>query len=140
MGKTGHDTDLITIRQMCERFEVTPRTLRFYETRELVFPCRQGQHRLYGRRDRARLKLILQGKRFGFSLEQIRHLLELYDPSSENRTQIRATIEAARERLSDMERQRTELGQAITELAGRIAESQIYLDTLATQIQIRQSA
>lgn len=133
MGSTGNETDLMTIRQMCDDFDVTPRALRFYETRELLFPVRQGQRRLYGRRDKARLQLILQGKRFGFSLEQIRHLLELYDPSTENRIQIRATIETARERLSDMERQRIELGQAITELAGKIAESQAHLDALDAQ-------
>ncbi|MDM7459435.1 MAG: MerR family transcriptional regulator, partial [Paracoccus sp. (in: a-proteobacteria)] len=72
--------ELMTIRQMCDAFDVTPRTLRFYESRELIFPQRRGQHRLYDRRDRARLTLILRGKRFGFSLEQIRQLLELYQP------------------------------------------------------------
>ena len=56
--------EVMTIRQMCDAFDVTPRTLRFYETRELLFPQRRGQHRLYGRSDRARLKLILRGKRF----------------------------------------------------------------------------
>ena len=71
--------ELMTIRQMCDTFDVTPRTLRFYETKELVSPVREGQHRLYARRDRARLKLILRGKRFGFSLEEIRQLLDLYD-------------------------------------------------------------
>ena len=59
----------MTIREMCDEFEVTPRTLRFYEAKELLFPRRDGQKRLFSRRDRARLKLILRGKRFGFSLE-----------------------------------------------------------------------
>ena len=61
----------MTIRQMCDAFDVTPRTLRFYESKELLFPLREGQKRLFDKRDRARLKLILRGKRFGFSLEEI---------------------------------------------------------------------
>ena len=92
--------DLMTIRQMCDAFDVTPRTLRFYEARELIFPQRRGQHRLYDRRDRARLILILRGKRFGFSLEQIRQLLELYEPGGANRAQIAATIDVGRDRCS----------------------------------------
>lgn len=63
--------DLMTIREMCETYDVTPRTLRFYEAKELLFPIREGQKRLFTKRDRARLKLILRGKRFGFSLEEI---------------------------------------------------------------------
>lgn len=69
--------ETMTIREMCDAFEVTPRTLRFYEAKELLFPVREGQKRLFTRRDRARLKLILRGKRFGFSLEEIRQLLDL---------------------------------------------------------------
>lgn len=121
---------LMTIRQMCDAFDVTPRTLRFYEARELIFPERRGQHRLYDRRDRARLTLILRGKRFGFSLEQIRQLLELYEPGASNRAQISATIKIARDRLADMERQYAELGEAITELREQIAEGEVQLEKL----------
>ena len=121
---------VMTIRQMCDTFDVTPRTLRFYEARELLFPQRRGQHRLYGRADRARLTLILRGKRFGFSLEQIRQLLELYDPAERNITQTEATLATARERLADMERQHLELGGAIAELRGLIAQSDADLETL----------
>src|SRR6056297_2417478 len=66
------DDRIMTIREMCDAFDVTPRTLRFYEAKELLFPIREGQKRLFTKRDRARLKLILRGKRFGFSLEEIR--------------------------------------------------------------------
>jgi DNA-binding transcriptional MerR regulator len=114
----------MTIRQMCDAFDVTPRTLRFYEARELIFPERRGQHRLYDRRDRARLTLILRGKRFGFSLEQIRQLLEHAEPGPNNRTQIEATIAASRERLTDMERQYAELRGAIEDLKDQLAESE----------------
>ena len=64
--------DVMTIREMCDAFDVTPRTLRFYESKELLAPHREGNRRLYSRRDRARLKLILRGKRLGFSLNEIR--------------------------------------------------------------------
>ncbi|TRW99166.1 MerR family DNA-binding transcriptional regulator [Paracoccus sp. M683] len=118
---------LMTIRQMCDAYDVTPRTLRFYEARELIFPERRGQHRLYDRRDRARLTLILRGKRFGFSLEQIRQLLELYEPGQHNQTQIAATIKVARERLTDMERQYAELRDAIADLKTTIDDSEARL-------------
>jgi DNA-binding transcriptional MerR regulator len=95
---------------------VTPRTLRFYESKELLSPIRQGQRRLFTRRDRARLKLILRGKRFGFSLEELRQLLDLYDKGDQQYSQIAATYEIARARLADMERQRAELDAAIAEL------------------------
>jgi len=95
---------------------VTPRTLRFYESKELLSPVRQGQRRLFTRRDRARLKLILRGKRFGFSLEDLRKLLDLYDRGDQQHSQIAAAYQVARERLADMERQRAELDAAIADL------------------------
>ncbi|MFN4061433.1 MULTISPECIES: MerR family transcriptional regulator [Paracoccus] len=125
--------DLMTIRQMCDTYEVTPRTLRFYEARELIFPQRRGQHRLYDRRDRARLILILRGKRFGFSLEQIRQLLELYEPGGTNRAQIAATINVGRDRLADMERQYAELSEAIADLRTQISEAQSRLSATPEQ-------
>ena len=108
--------DLMTIRQMCDAFDVTARTLRFYEAKELLFPIREGQKRLFTKRDRARLKLILRGKRFGFSLEEIRQLLDLYHMGDQQHTQLKRTYEIACERLADMERQRDELTGAIDEL------------------------
>ncbi len=111
---------LMTIREMCDAFEVTPRTLRFYESKELLFPKREGQKRLFSKRDRARLKLILRGKRFGFSLEEIRQLLDLYDIGDQQHTQLSRTYDIARARLADMERQRAELDHAITELKDQL--------------------
>ena len=108
--------DTMTIRAMCDKFEVTPRTLRFYESKELLFPIRDGQKRLFTKRDRARLKLILRGKRFGFSLEEIRQLLDLYDKGDQQFTQLSRAYEIAKERLADMERQRDELSVAIEDL------------------------
>ena len=108
--------DLMTIRQMCDAFEVTPRTLRFYEQKELIFPIREGTKRLFTRRDRARVKLILRGKRFGFSLEEIRQLLDLYDAGDQQLTQLTKTYEIAQDRLADMERRREDLDAAIEDL------------------------
>ena len=108
--------DTMTIRQMCDAFEVTPRTLRFYEAKELLFPIREGQKRLFTRRDRARLKLILRGKRFGFSLEEIRQLLDLYDMGDQQQTQLVRTFEVAQERLADLISQQDELNDAIEDL------------------------
>jgi len=116
--------DLMTIREMCEAFEVTPRTLRFYESKELLSPIREGQKRLFTRRDRARLKLILRGKRFGFSLEEIRQLLDLYHVGDQQLTQYTRTIELARKRLAEMEHQREELTSAISELKAQLVEGE----------------
>lgn len=106
----------MTIREMCDAFDVTPRTLRFYEAKELLFPIRDGQKRLFTRRDRARLKLILRGKRFGFSLEDIRQLLDLYHMGDQQQTQMARTYELAQQRLDDLIRQRDELNAAIADL------------------------
>lgn len=112
---------LLSISQMCETFGVTPRTLRFYEASELLAPVRVGQRRLYTRRCRARLKLILQGKRFGFSLEDIRQLLDLYAIGDQQVTQIARTRALALERLAAMESQRDELDSAIADLREQLA-------------------
>lgn len=104
---------LFSISEMCAKFDVTPRTLRFYEAKELLFPIREGQKRLFTKRCRARLKLILQGKRFGFSLEEIRQLLNLYNIGDQQVTQIARTYALGQERLAAMEAQRDELSLAI---------------------------
>lgn len=113
--------DLMTIRQMCDAFDVTPRTLRFYEAKELLFPIREGQKRLFTKSDRARLKLILRGKRFGFSLEEIRQLLDLYHIGDQQQTQLQRTYEVARDRLADMVRQRDELTEAIDDFQEQLS-------------------
>jgi DNA-binding transcriptional MerR regulator len=112
--------DTMTIRQMCDTFDVTARTLRFYESKELLFPIRKGQKRLFTRRDRARLKLILRGKRFGFSLEEIRQLLDLYDMGDQQLTQFERTFEIAQKRLGELIAQREELDEAIAELSEQL--------------------
>lgn len=108
--------DFMTIRQMCDAFDVTPRTLRFYESKELLFPVREGQKRLFTRRDRARLKLIIRGKRFGVSLEELRQLLDLYDLGDQQQTQVQASYDVGVKRLAEMQSQRDALNEAIEDL------------------------
>jgi DNA-binding transcriptional MerR regulator len=122
--KPDVSSDLITIRAMCEAFDVTPRTLRFYETKELLAPIRVGSRRLYARRDRARLGLILRGKRFGFSLEDIRQTLDLYDRDGGNTAQRRKAYELGVKRLAEMEAQRAELDLAIGELKAELTDAE----------------
>ncbi len=106
---------LLTIGEMCAKFDVTPRTLRFYESRELLFPTREGTRRLFGKSCQARLKLILRGKRFGFALEEIRQLLNLYDAGDQQRTQLQRTYDLGVEHYRSMIAQRDELNEAIAE-------------------------
>jgi DNA-binding transcriptional MerR regulator len=113
--------DTTTIREMCDAYDVTPRTLRFYEAKELLFPIRLGTRRLFTKADRARLTLILRGKRFGFSLEDIRQLLGMYDRNGSNEGQLSKTLELGQTRLAQMEQQRAELDVAITELKEQLA-------------------
>lgn len=131
MGNPMTD-NMMTIRQMCEVFEVTPRTLRFYEAKELLSPQRIGQKRLFSRRDRARLKLIQRGKRFGFSLEDLRQLLDLYDKGDQQHSQIARAYDVARMRLAEMEKQRDELETAISELREQMTWGERMLASLKT--------
>ncbi len=110
----------MTIREMCDAYDVTPRTLRFYEAKELLFPERRGTRRLFTRRDRARLKLILKGKRFGFSLEEIRQTLDLYNPAHQNLPQMQKAFELGRERLADFEERRREIDEIINDLKAQL--------------------
>ena len=110
-----------TIREMCDEFGVTARPIRFYEAKELLSPIRHGQKRLFTKRDRARLKLISKGKRFGFSLEEIRQLLNLYDMGDQQQTQLLRTYELAKERLRQLELQQFEISETIEELKEQLS-------------------
>ena len=129
MKDTKMSEPVMSISEMCAAYDVTPRALRFYESKELISPIRQGQRRLYTKRDRARLTLILRGKRFGFSLEEIRQLLDLYNRDAGHKTQLKRTLELARERLHHMERQRDELTEAISDLRAELEAGQAMLTT-----------
>lgn len=109
-----------SITELCRTYDVTPRALRFYESQDLLRPERDGLRRIYSHRDRARLALILRGKRFGFSLQEIRELLDLYDEADGPARQLAATYERAQARLVAMRAQRDELTEAIAELETQI--------------------
>lgn len=108
--------DRLSFKDMCTRFDVTPRTLRYYEYIELLQPEKEGRSRFYGGREVARMTLILRGRRFGFSLEEIRQWLALYGKSG-TRAQTEALIAMANRQLAELNRQKGDLDSAITDLA-----------------------
>ncbi|HEX4183049.1 MAG TPA: MerR family DNA-binding transcriptional regulator [Caulobacteraceae bacterium] len=105
-----------TIRQLCNEFKVTPRALRFYEDKGLLFPARDGMNRVYSHRDRARLILILRGKRVGLSLAVIRDILDLYKADDTGAAQLAKSVRKFREQIVALEAQREDLEHAIAEL------------------------
>jgi DNA-binding transcriptional MerR regulator len=105
-----------SITDLCREFNVTPRTLRFYEQKGLLSPARRGWTRLFNYRDRARLQLILRGKRVGFALEEIKEMLDLYNLRDGQLTQLRVSSTKFRERLEALRKQRLELEDAISDL------------------------
>jgi len=104
------------IGELCEAFGVTPRALRFYEDEQLIAPERRGTSRFYSDRDRARLSWILRGKRVGFSLSEIRELLDLYDVGDHRQTQRRVTIERCRQKIAALRAQKNDIDTTIAEL------------------------
>ena len=106
-----------SIRDLTKEFAVSARTLRFYEEKGLVSPRRDGQERIYSRRDRARLKYVVMGKCVGFSLEEIREMLDLYDLGDRQVTQLRVALGKIDERIGRLERQKAEIDRAVAELA-----------------------
>lgn len=94
-----------TISDLAREFDVTTRTIRFYEESGLLTPLRDGQTRLYSDADRVKLKLILRGKRLGFSLSESKELIDMYDPDSDNRSQINALLDKIQKRREQLEAQ-----------------------------------
>jgi DNA-binding transcriptional MerR regulator len=107
--------DRLTFKEMCARFDVTPRTLRYYESIELLQPERKGRTRYYGPREVARMTLILRGRRWGFSLEEVRQWLLIYDQHG-TEAQLRAFLDLADRQLAVLEERRAQLDTAIAEL------------------------
>ena len=112
---------LYSIGEMCSDFAVTARALRFYEDELLISPERRGTQRLYSERDRARLAWILRGKRVGFSLSDIREMLDLYDVGDHRETQRLVTLDRCRNRIESLHRQREDIDATLTELHDFIA-------------------
>ncbi|NDV99844.1 MerR family DNA-binding transcriptional regulator [Salipiger sp. PrR002] len=105
----------LSFKDMCARFDVTPRTLRYYEYIELLSPEREGRSRWYGAREIARMTLILRGRKFGFQLEEIRQWLQMYEREG-TEAQMRTWVEMADRQLTQLTEQRTQLEEAIGEL------------------------
>ena len=110
-----------TIRQLCEEFGCTPRALRFYEDKGLLFPAREGQNRIYSHKDRGRLQLILRGKRVGLSLAEIGEMLDLYEIGDGGVQQAARSVRRFREQVAVLEAQRADLDKAIADLNEAIA-------------------
>ncbi|MBW6523491.1 MerR family DNA-binding transcriptional regulator [Sphingomonas sp. RHCKR47] len=110
------DREHFSISDLSAEFGITPRALRFYEDEGLISPERRGLARIYSQRDRARLAWILRGKRVGFSLADIRQMIDLYDLGDGRRAQRAITIERCRERIATLQAQRTDIDAAILEL------------------------
>ena len=124
-GAAGRE--VFTIRDLTKEFAVSARTLRFYEEKGLLAPRRKGEQRLYSRRDRARLRYVLMGKRVGFSLEDVREMLDLYDLGDGRRTQLQVALAKFQQRATQLEEQRGEIDRAIAELARASLEIQAML-------------
>jgi len=110
------DRDSFSISDLSAEFSVTARALRFYEDEGLIAPERRGLQRIYSHRDRARLAWILRGKRVGFSLGEIREMIDLYDIGDGRQVQRQVTLERCRDRIATLERQKTDIDAAILEL------------------------
>jgi DNA-binding transcriptional MerR regulator len=117
MVKDHQDAEeLDRIGEIADEFKVTLRTLRFYEDKGLINPKRVGTSRFYGRREKARLRLILLGRDIGFSLEDIREMLNLYEPKNGNQAQMRLAVEKANIQLERLNEQRKSVDEAIIRL------------------------
>lgn len=110
-----------TIGDLAKEFDVTLRTLRFYEDKNLLNPRREGMTRIYSRRDRARLKLVLMGKKVGFSLTEIKDMLDLYDLRDGQVTQLRVALGRFTEQIEVLQRQRDDVDRAIADLERTVA-------------------
>ena len=128
-----------TIRQLTKEFSVTARTLRFYEDEGLIAPERRGQTRIYNVKDRARIILILRGRRLGFSLAEIREYLELYDQNA-NARQLQHARKKFEERIVAFERQKVDIDVAISELKRGIDEVNQHLTEAAVRTSVSEPA
>ncbi|MBL8563728.1 MAG: MerR family DNA-binding transcriptional regulator [Gemmobacter sp.] len=119
----------LSFKEMCAKFEVTPRTLRYYEYIELLAPEKEGRARFYGPREIARMTLVLRGRRFGFSLEEIRQWLLIYQQKG-TKPQLEAWIAMADRQLAELARQKAELESSITDLEALRETALTQLNTL----------
>jgi len=110
------EQEFYTVPKLAKQLGITPRAIRFYETKGLLVPQRAGSTRVYTNRDRARLILILRGKRLGFSLAEISEFLDLYNIDTNNKQQTELLSDKVRNKITELEEQRTEIDLVLTEL------------------------
>ncbi len=120
-------SELFSVNQLAEALGVTPRAIRFYEVKGLIHPRRAGTTRVFDRRDRARLLLVLRGKRLGFSLAEIREFLDLYDADPTKTSQAQMLLGRVRSRIDELEQQKRDLEQTLKELLDVEREAQAAL-------------
>ena len=120
-------SELFSVNQLAEALGVTPRAIRFYEVKGLIHPRRAGTTRVFDRRDRARLLLVLRGKRLGFSLAEIREFLDLYDTDRTQVSQAQMLLGRVRSRIEELEQQKRDLDQTLKELLEVEREAQAAL-------------
>ncbi len=126
------EQETLTLKEMCKKFDVTPRTLRYYEYIELLKPEKKGRTRLFGIKEMARLELILRGRRFGFSLEEIRQWLELYNQDPNNIIQMKAWLELSENQIKELEYRKLQLEETIEELNKLRKQTKAILENNAT--------
>jgi len=116
----GSPEELLRIGEIARQYGITLRTLRFYEDKGLLKPTRDGSMRLYSRRDISRLRLILLGRRVGFSLREVKQMMDLYDPAGTNAKQLRVALEKGERQLKRLEKQQQLVEESILELTTAI--------------------
>ncbi len=124
---TSSHSDLYTVSELAGELGTTPRALRFYEDKKLVAPRRVGNARVYTRRDRGRLILVLRGKRLGFTLREIRDWLDLYDMDPGQAEQMKTLVAKVGDRIALLKQQRKDIDKTVTELRTIAAETERYL-------------
>lgn len=106
-----------TISELSREFDITPRTIRFYEDQGILSPARDGRNRVYSPRDRTRLKLALRGKRLGLQLSEIRALIDMYDSPSDNALQLQQYLDVLAKHRAALEQQRRDIDDTLSEIA-----------------------
>ncbi len=120
-----------TISELSREFDITPRTIRFYEDQGIVSPQREGRNRVYGARDRTRLKLALRGKRLGLQLSEIRSLIDMYDGPGDNEAQLRQYLSVLGQHRAMLEQQRRDIEDTLAEITVQEQQCQALLASKA---------
>lgn len=125
------EADTFTIRELADEFAITTRTIRFYEDKGLITPIREGQKRIYSKRDRARLKLILRGKRLGFSLDEIVNLVRLYETPEDTLPQLEVYLSTLQHHKTTLLQQKQDLEETLLEIERAENDAKNAIDRLA---------